>query len=248
MKILFYFISLSLSLLFAFPSFAAKNFLMRRNLNYQTNFGECAPRIAGDLSLILVKEFEKNHSLKEVKEKILSEKLVEKYYLAGYKIDYDPLSRSLKFDFECSLPLMKVQIYKGPNSQSYTAVLGTDGKLYDPGYEELMRKEGILSAPLPILAFPIEEMDKSLQFEVAGLVAKIPPDLRRNLSEVIVGAKKDLTMIFSYQGKPTSIFLGEEEWANKVVKVQKILNYMESKNKYPTVVNLTNLKKVVVKF
>lgn len=240
--------SILISLLFSFNAIAAKHLFMRKNLNYQTNFGECAPRIAGDLSLILVKEFEKNHSLKEVKEKILSEKLQDKYFLASYKINYDPLSRSLKFDFECSPPLMKVQIYKGPNAQAYSAVMGTDGKLYEPAYEELMRKEGMLQAPLPILAFPLEEMDKALQYTLASLVGRIAPDLRRNLSEVIVGAKKDLTFIFSYQGKPTSIFLGEDEWDNKVVKVQKILNYMESKNKYPTVVNLTNLKKVVVKF
>jgi hypothetical protein len=234
--------------LISLSSFAAKNFLMRKNLNYQTNFGECAPRVAGDLSLLLVKEFEKHHSLKEVKEKILNDKLVDKYFLASYKINYDPLSRSLKFDFECSPPLLKVQIYKGPNSQSYTAVMGTDGKLYDPAYEELMRKEGKLDAPLPLLAFPLEDMEKELQYKIAELVGRLSPDFRRNLSEVIVGAKKDLTMIFSYQGKPTSIFMGEGEWDNKVSKVQKILNYMESKNKYPSVVNLTNLKKVVVKF
>ncbi len=160
---------------FSLNVFASKPFFIKRSINYQTDFGYCAPRVAGDLSLLLVKEFEKNHSLKEVKEKILKEKLIEKYYVSSYKIDYDPLSRSLKFEYECPEPLMRVQIYKNGSEQAYTAVLGHDGKLYDSQYEELLRKEGKLSQALPLLAFPIEDLEKDLQKQIAGLVSKITP-------------------------------------------------------------------------
>jgi hypothetical protein len=42
--------------------------------------------------------------------------------------------------------------------------------------------------------------------------------------------------------------MGLDEWEEKVAKLDKIVNYMELKEKIPAVINLTNSKKVVVKF
>lgn len=243
MKILFL-------ILFLFPTlvYSVPRIHKIKNIRYQSDFGYCPDRLAGDLSVILVKEFEKNYSLKDVKEKILESKLAEKYFLSEYKITYNPLQKLLRITTDCPEPLMKVQIYKPNASDVYYAILAHDGKLYDSSYEELLRKEGKLTEPLPMLAFPVEELDQALQNRVANLVKLIEVDERKHLSEVIVGQKKELTLIFSYNAKPTSIFLGQDEWDDKVSKLQKILNYMEAQNKFATVVNITNPKKVVVKF
>ena len=48
--------------------------------------------------------------------------------------------------------------------------------------------------------------------------------------------------------KPSSAFLGKEYWDEKVAKLGSIMNVMKSKKTIPAVINLTNAKKVVVKF
>jgi hypothetical protein len=42
--------------------------------------------------------------------------------------------------------------------------------------------------------------------------------------------------------------LGGDLWEEKILKLQKLLIYMEAKKKVPSVINLMNVKKVVVKF
>ena len=66
-------------------------------IKYKTFFNKCPSQLGGKLTLILTREFEKNNSLKEVKEKIINEKLDEKFFLSNYKIQFDPLKNKLKF-------------------------------------------------------------------------------------------------------------------------------------------------------
>jgi hypothetical protein len=42
--------------------------------------------------------------------------------------------------------------------------------------------------------------------------------------------------------------MGVDEWNLKMTKLEKIVNYMELQKKIPAIINLTNSKKVVVKF
>ncbi len=81
----------------------------QKNINYRTSFGECPSKSSGMLTLILMKEFEKSHSLKDVKEKILHEKLDEKYFLSDYRISYNPVIKTLRIRLVCPEPLAKVQ-------------------------------------------------------------------------------------------------------------------------------------------
>ena len=71
---------------------------------------------------------------------------------------------------------------------------------------------------------------------------------RKYLSEMIVSESKDLTVIFSYKGRPSSVFIGKEQWPEKNEKLVRLLKYMLEKEQMPTTINMTNLKKVVVKF
>lgn len=219
------------------------------NIVYQTDFGPCPINLVSDLSLTLVKEFEKNLSLKDVKNKIITEKLEEKYFLSSYKVNFNPAKKMIKFKFECPKALMKVQIYKGiQGGESYMAILGHDGKLYGQSYEDILRKENLLTYNLPLLAFPVEDLNTEYQDKIASMVKRLNLDLMKNLSEVIINQNHELSMTFSFNHKTTSIFYGNSLWDDKAYKMNRILNYMESKGQYPKSINISNLKKVVVKF
>lgn len=217
-------------------------------IKYRTNFGQCPSRAAGTLTLLLMKEFEKNHSLKEVKDLIVKDKLSEKHFISEYKIDYNPLQKMMSFDFDCPAPLMKVQIYKTSGVDSYEAILVESGKLFDPTYEVLLRQEKKILRNLPYLALPVGEMDEEVQFGITKLINQMDVDFRAKLSEVIVNESKDLTIILSVQGRPSSVFMGKDLWSEKLEKLDKIVSYMETNKKVPAIINLTNDKKVVVKF
>jgi hypothetical protein len=217
-------------------------------LSYRSNLGKCPTRPAGTMALLVVKTFEQSHSLRDVKLKIINEKWSDKYFVSDYKIQYDPYSKVLDLNFNCPEPLMKVQIYKNGGADSYEAILVDNGQLYDPTYEALLRSEKKLTHDLPYLALPVGEMEDKVQSDVTNLVKDMRPGLRRKLSEVILNDNKELTIILSINGHPSSVFMGPDEWAEKIIKLDKIVNYMELKEKIPAIINLTNSKKVVVKF
>lgn len=215
---------------------------------YRTNFGQCPSKAAGTLTLELVREFERSHSLKEVKELILKDNLSQKHFLSEYKVSYDPLKNFLHFKFDCPRPLMKVQLYKSSGVDSYEAILVDNGELFDPTYEVLLRQEKKIHRDLPYLALPVGEMDEEVQMGITKLVNKMSPESRAKLSEIIVNESNNLTIILSVQGHPSSVFMGNSFWDEKIEKLDKIVSYMEAKKKVPAVINLTNDKKVVVKF
>lgn len=217
-------------------------------LSYRSDLGKCPTKPAGTMALQVVKNFEETKSLRNVKFKMLSEKWNEKYFVSEYKIDYDPFSKILSLAFDCPEPLMKVQIYKKDKIESYEAILVDNGQLFDPTYEVLLRADKKLTNDLPYLSMPVEEMDEKVQQDLTHLIKEMRPGLRTKLSEVILNDSKELTIILSINGHPSSVFMGPDEWDNKLIKLDKIVNYMELKEKIPAIINLTNGKKVVVKF
>jgi hypothetical protein len=227
---------------------APKNTRLIDKLKYKTFFNQCPSKIGGKLTLTLMREFEKNNSLKDVKELIVNEKLDEKYFLSNYKISYDPLLNKIKFHFECPEALMKVQIYKTNGDEYYTAILVDSGRLVDPTYEVLLRAEKKLKAKLPELALPVSALDDKIHTKVTELVASLTPDFRKKISEIIVNDNKELTMILSIRRRPSSVFLGKDYWSEKVGKLVKVVTYMKKKKSIPSIINLTNSKKIVVKF
>lgn len=225
-----------------------KNGKSQSKIKYRTNFGKCPSRTAGSLTLQLMKAFDRNQSLKDVKMKMVREKLDTKHFLSSYKINYNPLKEVISFKFECPVPLMKVQIYKDDGIESYEAILVDNGKLYDPTYEVLLRAEKKIKKNLPYLAIPLGEMEPKTQLEMTELVNNMDKEFRSKLSEVILNKEKELTIILSLSGRPSSVFLGDKNWDDKMNKLRKIVKYVEQKKKIPAIINLTNSKKVVVKF
>ncbi|MCB9060444.1 MAG: cell division protein FtsQ [Halobacteriovoraceae bacterium] len=220
----------------------------KEKLKYRTSFGQCPSKVAGALTLQLVKEFENNRSLLDVKKKIIDDNLVEKHFLSQYEINFNPVKKELFFNLECPSPLMKVQIYKDGGLDSYEAILVDSGELFDPTYEVLLRSEHKIKHDLPSLALPVGDFGEETQKQVTDLFSDMSPRFRQKLSEMIISDKKDLTVILSINGNPSSVFLGQGDWRHKFKKLDKIVTYMEQKNKVPAIINLTNSKKVVVKF
>lgn len=243
-----FFILIAVLLNYLSPSLYAAVDPNESEIKYRTSFGNCPSRTAGTLTLKLVKAFEDDFSLSDVKDKIISEKLKEKHFISSYQIKFDPLKKLLKFNFECPKPLMKVQVYKDNGLDSYEAILVEDGDLYDPTYEVLLRGEKKLKRELPHLALPIDKIQSPLRISITKLIGNLKPRFRKKISELIIDEKNEMTIILSIRGRPSSIFLGNKAWDEKMVKLQKIVRYMEKKKKIPAVINLTNPEKVVVKF
>ena len=238
-------------ILILFPSIVLSSVPERftqKNVNYRTYFGDCPSKSSGMITLILMKEFEKNHSLKEVKEKILSEKLDEKFFLSDYRISYNPVVKTLRIHFECPEPLAKVQVYRTNGQEHYSAILASNARMYEPQYENLMRAEKKLNHSLPLMAISMDLLEGSAPTELANFIKKIDIDLRKQISEIILSKNSELTIIFALGGKATSVFMGADLWEEKLSKLTKIVGYVGKNNRFPTSINLVNSKKVVVKF
>lgn len=220
----------------------------QKNINYRTYFGECPSKSSGMLTLILMKEFEKSHSLKDVKEKMINEKLDEKYFLSNYRISYNPVIKTLRIQLDCPEPLAKVQVYKPNGEEHYSAILGDNAKMYEPHYENLMKAEKRLNHHLPLLAITTEQLEGSAPTDVAAFIKKMEVDLRKQISEIIISKNNELTIIFALGGKATSVFMGADLWEEKLTKLAKIVGYVGKNKRYPSSINLVNSKKVVVKF
>lgn len=220
----------------------------QKNINYRTYFGECPSKSSGMLTLILMKEFEKSGSLKDVKEKILDEKLDEKYFLSDYRISYNPVIKTLKVQLECPEPLAKVQVYKANGEEHYSAILGDNARMYEPQYENLMKAEKRLNHNLPLLAITTEQLEGNAPTDLAIFIKKMELDLRKQVSEIILSKNNDLTIIFALGGKATSVFMGADLWEEKLMKLTKVVGYVSKNKRFPSSINLVNSKKVVVKF
>ncbi|MBY0515815.1 MAG: hypothetical protein K2P81_02825 [Bacteriovoracaceae bacterium] len=244
MKILISLLALlSLSLHAAVPASFNQN-----NLKYRTSFGSCPEKSSGELAIIMMKEFEKNLSLRDVKEKILSEKLEEKYFLSQYNVSYNPVSQVVKIKFNCPAPLVRVQVYRENGKEHYSAIMVDSGKLFDPSYEMLLKAEKLLKTDLPSLAISVRDLEGETHENFTKFATQIDESLRAKISEMIINENKELTIIFSLGGRTTNVFLGKELWQAKLEKLAKIISYVEKSEKYPTTINLTNAKKVVVRF
>jgi hypothetical protein len=220
----------------------------QKNIQYQSFSGSCPSKSSGLMALIVMKEFEKNNSLKDVKEKIIHDKLDEKFFLSDYRINFNPVRKTVKISLECPEPLAKVQIYKPNGEEHYSAILGENAKLYEPQYEILMKAEKKLTFNLPLLALTTEQLETNAPTILAEFIKQMKLGTRKKISEIILNKNSELTIVFGLSSKATSVFLGADYWDVKLTKLDKILSYVTKNNRFPTTINLVNAKKVVVKF
>ena len=220
----------------------------KQEIKYKTSFGNCPPKTAGELAFALADDFEKNSSLRGLKNKMVSEALAEKYYLDEYEIKFDSLEKLLEFAFDCPMALMSVQLYRNGGRNAWNAVLVDNGKLFNPSYETVLLNEGKISKKLPSLAVSLKDVDAGISEEITQLMKLMFATFPTEISEVIINEENNLTVILSMQGHPMTAFFGSKEWEDKVSKLNRIVRYMVEQKKPPMIVNLVNSKKIVVKF
>jgi hypothetical protein len=249
MKI-FYFIILAFFSTYSDSIFSsAKDIYKHNNIQYQSIVGICPSKSSDLMLLMVVKEFEKNLSLKDVKDRIILEKLDEKYFISNYKINYNPVSKIVRISLECPMPLAKVNIYKSNGEEHYSAVLAENSKLYEPQYEILMRSEKKISSNLPLIALTTDQLETNSVGILTDFIKQVKNETRKKISEIIIDKKFNLTVVFSLGGaRATSVFMGTDFWDVKITKLEKLLDYVSKNKRFPTTVNLVNAKKVVVKF
>ena len=112
----------------------------------------------------------------------------------------------------------------------------------------LLKEEKKIKKDLPSLALPVGNLKEEIRLNITKVVKDLKKELKNELSEVILNESNELTIIFSMKGSATSVFFGKDDWNIKVNKLQKIVSYMKSKKRMPSIINLTHSKKVVVKF
>jgi hypothetical protein len=218
-------------------------------VSYRADWDNCPSKTTGKIIIELLAEFEKNKSLVEVKKFILFNKIEEKYFFSDYKIDYNILAKSLDFKFKCSNPIAKMKVYTTGHDQSYSVILTESGDLLDPQYEVLLRSENKLKGDLPLLVVNFELIQSRLQvFEIVDFIKTLTPVIYHQISEIIINESKEMTLILSFKNRPSSVFLGDTDWKLKIEQLMKIYNYMQTNNRIPSIVNLSNSKKIVVKF
>ena len=220
----------------------------QNDIRYRTSFGDCPAKSSGEFAILIMKEFERSRSLKSVKEKILSEKLDEKYFVSDYQISYNPVARSVRMNMVCPEPLVRVQVYRENGKEHYSAVMVSTGKLFDPSYEMILKAEKRLKSDLPSLAISVRDLEGEVHENFTRFATRLAPWMREKVSEIIINDNKELSIVFSLGGRTTSVFLGQDLWETKLTKLTKIISYTEKSQKFPSTINLTNAIKVVVKF
>ncbi len=128
------------------------------------------------------------------------------------------------------------------------------GIFFDPLYEVFLQKDGKLETnELPYLSLPQKaslnlEVSSETKEDMIFLISKLGPRVSQSLSELILSENHELTFILRDKDGPISVFLGKKNWSKKTESLSKILGHFAEKSQRPSVINLTNHKKVVVKF
>jgi len=218
-----------------------------KRVKYKTRFENCPSQVLGRLTLKLIKSFESNRSLYSVKEKIIDEKLAEIYYLKDYKISFNPLKNLLDLYFSCPVPAFKLEFINNKSGEDESGVLAQNGVTLSNGYLSLLQAEGKFLEELPIITLVDGNLEKDVKLAAdAGNLFK--KWFSKELSELVVDKNRHLTAILSVDGHPITIFLGEDKWKEKLVKLKKTITYLDKRTRLPRVINLRDIEKVVVKF
>ena len=240
---IFYFFLFSLNLFASVNNYSTFN-----KLKYKTFFGNCPSKVAGDFAFILMKKFEEKPSLYDLKKFIADKKVDAKYFIEDYHINFDPIDNSLKFQLDCPKPLLKANLLNEKNKLSYSAIMTHKGDLVDPSYEVFLQAEQKLNFDLPILTMKFDQGSNRDHEDLALYFSQMDKMVYQNLAEAVLTNQNEMLLILSFDHSPVRVFLGDKNWADKTAKLSRMINYFKVKKKYPSTINLTQSKKIVVKF
>lgn len=219
-----------------------------KEVNYKIKNYSCPTKAVGDLTLRLMDIFERDHSLKDLKISITKNAYKRKYFLQNYEINFNPIEGKILFTYYCPKPLMKIEIFDSLGIKTFGGTLVSTGEVYKESFLKLLKKESKKELDIPYLSIPHDKVDTELTKRIAKLYLSLEDKNKGKISEIILNPNNELTFILNSSNRVASAFFGLENWSEKVDKLEKILNHFNSSGKLPSLVNLTNSKKVVVKF
>lgn len=217
-------------------------------IKYKTSFNNCPSQSAGKFAMRVLKTYEDTNSLYNVKSDINENFLQDKYFIKKYAIEVDPYDKTMDIKLACPKALLRVVLMDNEAQGEFQSVLVDDGNLFDPTYETLLLGEKKIKTYLPTLAIHKSNLNIEKRLEISSVINLLGDDYFSNISEVIFDQENVLTMILSLNKQPVSVFLGKGNYDEKTDKLRRLLKYVSNNNKQPTIINLVNLKKVVVKF
>lgn len=222
--------------------------ILSKELTYKIKNYSCPTKAVGDLTLRLMDVFERDHSLKDLKMSIVKNKYEEKFFLQDYEIKFNPIENNILFTYYCPKPLLKIEIFDSLGIKTFGGALVSNGEIYKEVFLKLLEKEQKKPLNIPYLSIPHEKINGDITKEIAQLYLTLNKSNKKKVSEIILNQNLELTLILSASNRVASAFLGIENWTEKMSKLQKILDHFATSGKLPSLVNLTNPKKVVVKF
>jgi hypothetical protein len=221
--------------------------IKKTETTYEVNWGKCPIKTSTDLAVILTKEYDMTHSLLKVQEKIVTEHLQESYYLSYYAIGYSFIKPTLRFIFDCPEVLMNIELLKEGKKET-AGLLVSNGKIFDPGYEVVLRREGMLQKRLPYLTMTRKDFNDGKYANLVKLMEQMPTNLKSKISEFILGDYNELSLSLNMDGTSSFLSLGPEYWDEKIGKADQIYRYFSEKKRIPKQVSLASDHKVIVKF
>ena len=219
-----------------------------KKIKYKTSFNNCPSQSAGKFAMRVLKTYEDRRSLYDVKSDINDNYLQNKFFIKNYKIEINPLRNTMDIDLKCPKALLRVVLMDNEADGEFQSVLVDGGELFDPTYETLLLGEKKIKTYLPTFAINKKDLSEKRRKEISKLINLLGDENQQKVSEVIFSEQEILTMILSLNKKPVSVFFGDSGFHEKTEKLRRLLKYVDSNNKQPKVINLINLKKVVVKF
>lgn len=219
-----------------------------KEVNYKIKNYSCPTKAVGDLTLRLMDIFERDHSLKDLKISIVKNAYKRKYFLQNYEIKFNPIDRNILFTYYCPKPLMKIEIFDSLGIKTFGGTLVSTGEVYKESFLNLLKEESKKELDIPYLSIPHDKVDSDLTKKIASLYLSLDDKNKGKVSEIIINPNNELTFILNSSNRVASAFFGLDNWSDKMHKLEKILNHFNSSGKLPSLVNLTNSKKVVVKF
>lgn len=229
-----------------------KNTFAATNTSYKSLFGACPTKAASQFALIIAKNFEETKSLRKIKEQIVNGQLQDKYFISNYGVKLDPIKNRVTIKLECPTPMYRITFYgDGLNSvkDHDDLILANNGNFYNKIFQEMLEEEGKAINKLPVLALPENRFGQELKGDLQSVSRRIyMTNFDKNLTEMIINRDETLTLILSINQKPISVFMGKQDWGAKIDKLTRIVDHFASQSRIPSIINITNVKKIVVKF
>jgi hypothetical protein len=156
----------------------------------------------------------------------------------------------------CSRPLFRVH-FKNNDLEIFEKTLAEDGHLYGPHYEYLyyhdrnVNKKNRTHNKVDLSYLTIAEKhreNKKFFSEIKNLFQLQQYFFKRYVSEVIFDDDDMLTFVLRHSGGSSVVYFGKNLWVDKLQALKSIMTTFEKKNVLPHLLDLTDLKKVVVKF